>query len=71
MRYLVVSTRLVGVEHGKTYTEAELAAVGIDALHGCLSGHLVKSPIVVSTVGYDKERKPRGARKDGSDSQKD
>ena len=41
-----------------------LAALGIDAIRAKMKGLVVE-------VGYDEPRKPRGARKDASDTDKD
>lgn len=64
MRYRVTSRRLAGTAEGDLISAEGLAALGIDAVHAALSGHVV-------AVEYDEPKKHKGARKDASDADKD
>ncbi len=64
MKYRVTSRRLAGTAEGDIISGEGLAALGIDATRAKMKGLVVE-------VGYDEPRKPRGARKDASDTDKD
>jgi hypothetical protein len=63
MKYRIVTSRLAGFIAGDVVTGDDLAAAGIDAAR-----HLLKMNLAVV---YDEPGKPKGGRKDASDTDKD
>jgi hypothetical protein len=64
MKYRVTSRRLYGFAEGDIVSAEGLELCGVD-----LDRARMKNLIAV--VGYDEPKKPRGARKDASDTTKD
>lgn len=64
MRYRVTSRRLAGFAEGDLVSAEGLLLSGID-----LDRARMKN--LIAEVGYDEPKKPRGARKDASDTEKD
>jgi len=64
MRYRVISRRLAGFSEGDLVSAEGLELCGID-----LDRARIKN--LIAEVGYDEPKKPRGARKDASDTEKD
>ena len=62
MKYRVTSPRLAGTAEGDIISGEGLAQLGIDAGRAQAKGLVAP---------YDEEKKPRGARKDASDAEKD
>jgi len=63
VKYRVTSRRLAGLADGDLISAEGLAELGIDPERAIRKGLLA--------VVYDEPRKPRGARKDASDTDKD
>jgi hypothetical protein len=63
MKYRVVTARLAGFSAGDVVTGDELAAAGVH-----VDRHLLKMNLAVV---YDEPSKPKGGRKDASDTDKD
>lgn len=64
MRYRVTSRRLAGFSEGDLVSAEDLQLSGID-----IDRARIKN--LIAEVGYDEPKKPRGARKDASDTDKD
>ncbi len=64
MKYRVTSRRLSGTAEGDIITEQGLALLGVDVARAIMKG-------LITPIGYDEPKKPRGARKDASDTDKD
>ena len=64
MKYRVISNRFYGTAEGDIISADGIRALGIEPERALVKG-------LVVAYDYDEEKKPRGARKDASDADKE